>query len=276
MKKSVNSHSFIVFLFATLLLSGCKLWRKTADEVQDPQARQVQFLLDTTMANNIQYQYLDAKIAGEATLLGGSNRFKGTMRMQKDSVIWISLSPGFGFEVARVLMTPDSLMFLNRLNKTFLKEDYKALRELVGFEIPFSALQNLLIGNLPEMGSALNWQADTLNGMHTLKEKMQAKSNQVYELPLEQKFFIAPDIFRIRQIIVNINKPQNRQVIFEYVGKLETEQNDFPKRIFGTIKQEDTKTFEFTYKNVSFEKKQQFPFSVGSNYKQLQVKNMPR
>ena len=43
---------------------------------------------------------------------------KGQLRMQNDSVIWISLSLKIGIEVARVMITDDTIKFVNRNTRT--------------------------------------------------------------------------------------------------------------------------------------------------------------
>ncbi|MBV6429465.1 MAG: hypothetical protein KIPDCIKN_04024 [Haliscomenobacter sp.] len=70
-----------------------------------------------------------------------------TIRMQKDSAVWVAIRK-LGFEVARVLITPDSLFYIDRFNNEFgaygldyLSQEYHAPSNL-------AALQNLLLGNL--------------------------------------------------------------------------------------------------------------------------------
>ncbi|MBK7476791.1 MAG: DUF4292 domain-containing protein [Haliscomenobacter sp.] len=70
-----------------------------------------------------------------------------TIRMQKDSAVWVAVRK-LGFEVARVLITPDSLFYIDRFNNEFgaygldyLSREYQAPANL-------TAIQNLLLGNL--------------------------------------------------------------------------------------------------------------------------------
>ncbi len=67
--------------------------------------------------------------------------------MQKDSVIWLSFSPALGLEVARLKITPDSIKFMNRLDRVYFEGDYQLLNNFLQTTIDFDILQSLLIGN---------------------------------------------------------------------------------------------------------------------------------
>ena len=70
------------------------------------------------------------------------------MRIRKDSLIWISVT-GVGFEVARGLITRDSVSFIDKFHKEFFVFDYKELSKRYNFELNFDLLQSIIIGNLP-------------------------------------------------------------------------------------------------------------------------------
>lgn len=72
-----------------------------------------------------------------------------SIRIKKDSIIWISLSPGFGVEAARGKATQDSLIIINRLDNEYLAFDFKKLSEKFNFDITYDLLQAALLGNMP-------------------------------------------------------------------------------------------------------------------------------
>lgn len=72
-----------------------------------------------------------------------------SIRIKKDSIIWISVSPGFGVEAARGKATQDSLIIVNRLNREYLAYDFKKLSEKFNFDITYELLQAALLGNMP-------------------------------------------------------------------------------------------------------------------------------
>lgn len=70
-----------------------------------------------------------------------------TMRVQKDSIIWISVVPALGIEAARLKITPDSVYLVNRLQKTFFAGDYSFFREKFKVDVNFAMVQTILLGN---------------------------------------------------------------------------------------------------------------------------------
>ena len=91
------------------------------------------------------YKYLYAHLTGnsESDAMGGLD-FSGNIYWAKDSVIWLSLRK-FGFEGMRVIITPDSCVVLNRLDKTVMVRDASWLESQYGITDGFSMLQALLL-----------------------------------------------------------------------------------------------------------------------------------
>lgn len=71
------------------------------------------------------------------------------IRIKKDSIIWMSLTPLLGIEVARALITTDSLVLMNRLNREYSVYDFKHLSEKFHFDINYHLIQSLILGGMP-------------------------------------------------------------------------------------------------------------------------------
>lgn len=71
----------------------------------------------------------------------------GTLIWKRDSLVWLNVKK-FGFEALRVLITPDSVQILNRLEKSYSKMALESLRQQ--FNLPetntFDALQKTILG----------------------------------------------------------------------------------------------------------------------------------
>ena len=68
--------------------------------------------------------------------------------MQQDSVIWVSVSK-LGIEAARVLITRDSIMILDKINRAYAVSDFATLSRQFSFSLSYPLLQAILVGNLP-------------------------------------------------------------------------------------------------------------------------------
>jgi hypothetical protein len=71
------------------------------------------------------------------------------IRIKKDSIIWMSLTPFLGIEVARALITNDSLVLMNRLNREYMVYNFATLSEKFQFDINYHLIQSLILGNMP-------------------------------------------------------------------------------------------------------------------------------
>jgi hypothetical protein len=99
--------------------------------------------------NEFKYNWLGMKLDAELMTLGETQSFKANIRLKKDSVIWVSITPALGIEVFRVLITPDSVKYISKIpdNKYYYSGDFSAITELMKVDIDFAMLQDLLIGN---------------------------------------------------------------------------------------------------------------------------------
>ena len=112
--------------FLLLLLASCSSHKK----VVSPTA-------------HADYEWMTAKISGEVTLTSNLSTFtfNGTLRMRRDSAVWISASAMMGMESLRTLITQDSVIMVNRMDQTYLAEPLQLVAEKM--HLPAT----LLLGN---------------------------------------------------------------------------------------------------------------------------------
>ena len=70
------------------------------------------------------------------------------LRVMKDSVIWVSVSK-VGIEAVRALITRDSVLIMDKLERRYTALDFPTLSRQFHFEMNFDLLQALIVGNLP-------------------------------------------------------------------------------------------------------------------------------
>ena len=107
----------------------------------------VDYLINQLKKNEFQFEWLDAKFSADFSIDGNISTLKGTIRLRKDSAIWASISPAFGIEMARILITQDSLKLMNRIDGTYIKSDFSYINKLLETNFDFDILQALLLGN---------------------------------------------------------------------------------------------------------------------------------
>ena len=102
-----------------------------------------------TNTQKADFRYLTTKSKIEFT--DGLVQFtaNATIRVAKDSVIWVSVSPALGVEVLRCLITKDSVFVINKFQKEYYIYSHKQLTEKLKFDINFNLVQSVFLGNPP-------------------------------------------------------------------------------------------------------------------------------
>ena len=72
--------------------------------------------------------------------------FNANLRMVKDSLIWVNAT-FLSYEVARILIRPDSIFVINRWEKTYMKDTYEGFDQQFEIPVSFDQLQEIVMGN---------------------------------------------------------------------------------------------------------------------------------
>ena len=134
-----------ILLISLLLgLASCRSSKITAPIYS--KAPKAEILLDSIQAAHFDFDWMSAKISGKYSDPDQSYSFKGNMKIRKDSLIWMTISPGLGLELGRLLFDSDTIHFMNRFEKTYHKSSYADLSEKIQSPLSFESIQSLLIG----------------------------------------------------------------------------------------------------------------------------------
>ena len=81
--------------------------------------------------------------AGKKSLSSRAN-----IRIVKDDALQISIQPLFGVEMFRILINPDTVIFLDRMNKRYVREPVAALKERYPVGFDFYTMQSVFTNAL--------------------------------------------------------------------------------------------------------------------------------
>lgn len=263
-----------LFLLATVLYS-CKTRQKAlppAAEVKPLQDRSVQELLDRLDSAAFKADWINAK-AG-VTLVQGSSElsFNISLRARKDSIIWISISPMLGIEVARVMITPDSVKVLDRISNRYQTGTFEAINRMLQLKVNFEIVQSLLVGNFFAYKKNENrfnsvYLEDKYYILSSLTRKKLKRSLEEKDpnKPVIQDVYVNNDQYRINKVSVEDQKI-SKSLVTEYEDFRTTESGNFPFKSVTRITAEKNIEIRIEYGKLSTGEVQEFPFNIPSNY----------
>jgi hypothetical protein len=107
------------------------------------------------------------------------------IRIKKGAVIWVSVTAFAGIEVARALITPDSIKVLDRLNDEFINKPFSYVTDFTNEDVDFETLEAMLVGNLIPLVVKNSDKIRVENGLYLLKDKT---ANMFYQADLNKDF----------------------------------------------------------------------------------------
>jgi hypothetical protein len=221
---------------------------------------------DVVTARNLEFQSFSARGRMQLEEENGDKVSSNlSLRIRKDSLIWVSVVPALGIEVARLRITPDSLHLMNRLNKTYFAGDYALLRDKFKVDVNFAMVQAILLGNyLPgepgqdKVTTESPWQ-------HIRREQASLLIDQFLDLT---------DL-KLKKITIK-DLQTNNALNVDYAGFENVAGNTFPRSARIAVQQNngsETKgaTAALEYNKISLnEPGLTFPFAIPEGYSRKQ------
>jgi len=135
----------LILIAGLMVIAGCRSKKELVD------GREVRVLnyekLSAKMEERVEaMDYYSSRVNGRFDDGKLKTNFTAKVRMKKDSVIWMSVSVALGIEVARVMLTPDSIMMINRLQKNYFTGGYDYLSTTLGVPVSYEMAQAIFTG----------------------------------------------------------------------------------------------------------------------------------
>ena len=103
--------------------------------------------LQLLKSKDITFKTLSVKAKANLDINGNRNNASMNIRMEKDRQIWVSITAIAGIEVARALITPDSIKVRNNIQGVYLKKLFNYIHRYTSRQVNFQWLQSILTGN---------------------------------------------------------------------------------------------------------------------------------
>tara|TARA_R110002124_G_scaffold55615_1_gene157434 strand:+ start:2862 stop:3635 length:774 start_codon:yes stop_codon:yes gene_type:complete len=252
---------FKVLLILMLAVTSCKSSKTTVGSSVTIKSITARKVSKKHLQNEFDKNTVEAKLKVAYQDKNNNQKLSVKLRIEKDKVIWLNATY-IGIIVARVKITPSSVSYYEKLNKTYFKGNFELLKNILGADINFIQLQNLFLGQAIFDLNAQKYKEVVDNNAHLL-------------MPVEQKalfdilFWINPIHFKLdKQELHHSLKNQTLKVAYTRYSKIDGE--IFPKNIEIRATGNDTFTnIDIEFRSVIFDKVFLTPFKVPSGYKQV-------
>lgn len=247
----------IFFGVAVLFVFSCKSAKVISDGTLDSRLS-AKAVIKSHYQQTTNFKTLNGKIKIEYSDGEDSQSFTVSLRMQKDKAIWISAPLG----IVKAYITPNRVSFYNKLQNEYFDGDFSYLSELLGTEVDFSIVQNLLLGqsilDLRSEKYSISLAEDTY--------RLVPKNPGVLYKTL---FQIEPKNFKMA--VQQLSQPSKKRLLeIRYNNYQSVDQNVLPNEIGILAQQEDTENrIVLEYRNLELNKSMNFPYRIPKGFKEI-------
>jgi hypothetical protein len=247
------------FLLSIILLSlslpACKARREARKETKI-KSLDINYITSEVNREYVDFEYASARVKMRFTDTRQDLQTAATIRMKKDSIIWISISPVLGIEAFRISISPDSIIMLDKLKKTYSVMPFSQVKAYAGIErVNFWLLQDLLVGNSPfnlNPGFAVSYLEDKLvltddNDTETVVISIPGNLFRPGEIQFSGKIFNQN---------IKISFTKHQIINNKYIPQLTNLELFTPNRIHLSLE----------YTRFTLNELQEFPFSIPPNF----------
>lgn len=259
MNGNIRNNLYLAVLFSVALFA-CKTRKKVVvtpppvvNELSNKKAENIKLL----KSKDLIFNTLSVKAKAKIDIAGNKNTATMNIRMEKGRRIWVSITALAGIEVARALITPDSVKVRNNFQSVYLKKPFSYLHRYANKQISFDWLESILSGNT--IADFVNEKADIkdADGLWVLEGE---KDKLAYKV-----FFDA--LMKVSQNTINdVNAGQALKVLYtgayqDLGGAL------FPNGVtISSMAGVRNVNIELEYSSVERNVPLEFPFSVPGKY----------
>lgn len=265
----------LLMLIAIMFFSvSCKTKRSIIKEPIKEEG--ADYLFDQLKKHEMNFKWLSAKFT--ATYIEDKKKisFRGQLRIQRDSILWVSISPALGIEMARLIITNDSVKYIDRIGSNYLVSDFDYINRLINSTLDFDMLQAFLIGNDFSFFENGKFKA-SIDGMEyrlitvgrgKLKQYIKTAKGDI-NIPI-QNIWLNPENFKITKVMIKEVKQEGRK-LFAYYSAFDRIDNQlFPHHLGFEISSESNIDIQIDYSKITVDKPLKFPFTVPSKYQKIQ------
>ena len=251
-----------ILLFVFLILSfGCKSVKNvTTNGELDKKISSRQLIKEHTQTFT-KFKTLQSRVKVEYTQGDIGQTHSINLRMEKNKTIWLSATLG----IVRAKITPAKVSFYNKLDNTYFDGDFSLINDLLGTDLDFNKVQNLLLGEALFDLNANNYKADIHEKSYLLQPKRQSELLEIFML-------LNPTHFKMDSQQITQSRKQ-RLLQIDYKNYQKVGKQILPKNVNIIALEGNFETqINMEFKSVSLDSDLRFPFRIPTGFKEIVVK----
>ncbi|MFH1297933.1 MAG: DUF4292 domain-containing protein [Bacteroidota bacterium] len=271
-QKSVIFNLFLIGLAGTLLFSSCKTQRSI---IRKPIKEEgPEYLFAKLKERELQFTWFNARFSADYRNGNQKYAFSGQIRIQKDTLIWLSLRV-MGLEGMRLMITQDSIKYINRINNTYLIGDWYDLNKFLNANIEYDILQSFLIGNDISFYEEGKFKATIDRNKYKLtatarqKLKKYIRKHQDELNVLIQNIWLDPETFKITRADVKEIRKDNIKLDATYSSFEAIGRQLFPREMTYQISAGNKIFVDVVFSRIDINEPMTFPFTIPSSFTRI-------
>jgi hypothetical protein len=227
--------------------------------------------------NEFNFVWLTAKANVESNIEGKEESFDIKLSIKKDSAMLLSIRYILGLEVAKALITKDSIKFVNYIGKNYFKGDFNYINDMLNADLDFDLLQAILFGNSAEFSeedSKLKPVTDRQNCHYLLSTERKRRLRKIQSggeiKDAMQTLTLNPDNFKI---LINefIDPLTNRSFVVNYSNFTAKDSVFAPYHVDIDIVAQKKASIKIEYVRIEKNTPQKLSIHIPAKYDQMQI-----
>lgn len=261
MRKNILNKLLIVLSVATIF--GCKAKKQLVVRKADstvavaPTVNPAIAKIAAVKEKQVAFNTFSGRAKTKLAIDGKSNDVTLNIRIQHTKKIWVSITAILGVEVARALITPDSILVVNRLQGVYVKKPFSYIYNYASRQVNYQTVESLLVGNpISELLNDNSKVTTGANGNTTLSGNLQ---NLIYSL------LIGPDYKVTQTSLSNAAAGQSLQVSNSQFIQADNRIIPSQINITSTVKNKNIQA-ELQYNRTEFNQPLEYPFTIPDRF----------
>lgn len=255
------------YLFIVIFSITCKTIKPI---VESKTSYNLSNIYDSIKNNEISYKTLDIKFNIQYESVEQNMSLKGNLRILKDSIIWVSLSPGLGIEAARFMCNRDSLFILDRVKKNYTRGNYEYIKKTWKIDLDYSSLQSILTNRIFIYPLSNDEKSDFSKNFMLKNDSTNLEVYRKTVSNIENLIKISRPDFKITEYFIS-DITNLKTLSVKYTFDKLADGNPFIKTIvIKSLNKDKFINIELDYTKIGFNSDPNFSFKVPDNYSLIQ------